>query len=131
MVSPGEMFKTWSQKCEANPGKWSGYGIRCTWFVTGYGGGVWETDFRELPSFCESPDLVGKRRGGVQVELSAEALNGILCGALNPQQAFLNGDVKLAGALDEVLVLNLLLEQIRTEGMLERISKQCSEKREN
>lgn len=75
--------------------------------VTGLGGGAWLIE--NGPEGGSIAEGEGARPPSCEVELSAEVLQRILLGEVNPQVAWQRGDIRVAGELPEAALLLAVL----------------------
>jgi len=106
MKTPAEVFTHWNHVLEARRQEVPLEGDIC-WDLTGEPGGKW------LMCKAGSPAI---REGGGEADctlsLSTEDFLLIASGELNPQAAYLNGQVSVQGDLSAVLALSVVLDEL-------------------
>jgi len=106
-AQPEEIFSKWNAHCQAQPEKWEGIQAKYLWILEGDGGGSWTLD-------CK--DKLGVRSGeedfDFRVKLSSENFLKLANGTLNPQAAFFQGKLKVAGDMSLALRLNQVIDQL-------------------
>ena len=118
-----ENFHRWGQYCEADPRHWADLGLSCLWEVqdeSGQDGGYWISDFRNTAqvrplNFHSDVEATTSGNYDVFLRVDRETCDDLFMLRCTPQEAFLSGNLQIAGEMRQVLQLNLmfsLLEDI-------------------
>lgn len=102
------VFSEWRRKIEADPAAWRSPELTCRWSVEG--GGEWLLVSGNGARI--EPYVSGAERPDCRISLPSSEFLLLSRGALNPQEAFLDGRLRLAGHLPAVLRLNLVLGKL-------------------
>lgn len=102
------VFSRWAHIIESDPGFWSRFPGRYLWEISGPTAAVWLLDVSGeavlRPSHGEQADFCIRMDSRNFLELAR--------GSLNPQLAFLNGQITVRGRTKYALRFNLLLDQL-------------------
>ena len=106
-----DILQKWRQAFEANPDILAGIDGVFKWVITGEGGGKWMLNPAQEGGIYQGDD-----EADCEISLAAGDFVDLVQGKLNPQQAFLEGRIRLAGNMQLALQLDGVLRQLSSIG---------------
>ena len=122
-VSAAEVLQEWRQTIEADPEITSGIGSVYRWHITNPEAGEQQWTLCCHPQPYLEPASDKDPPFDCEIKINCDDLVDLALDRLNPQRAFLDGRLRLAGDLAGILRLNLVLDRLLKAGKLQERSK--------